>query len=128
MSQDKDQKELISVTKNQALGVGGVSVSVLTLVGLTSTFLTANDGKLFQRQIDQNKASIQLLQVEIKEGFKEQGKALKEAVKDIEKVMRNAANNSWTRDDHDRYAKSIEQKIEDLKRDIEGKKWQAREH
>jgi FtsZ-binding cell division protein ZapB len=122
MSEEKDKKDIIAVTKNQALGVGGASVAITTIVALTSTFLTSDDGKLFQRQIDQNKASIQLLQLEIKEGFKEQGKALKEAVKDIEKVMRDAAKKSWTREDHERYSRVIDSRLDHIEDQLNDRK------
>jgi hypothetical protein len=60
MSEDKEKSDLIAVTKNQALGVGGAGVAITTIVALTSTFLTKGDKDALQAQISQNKAAIRI--------------------------------------------------------------------
>jgi hypothetical protein len=62
MSEDKEKSDLIAVTKNQALGVGGAGVAITTIVALTSTFLTKGDKDALQAQISQNKAAIEYMQ------------------------------------------------------------------
>lgn len=118
MSEGKE-KDIIAVTKNQALGMGGAGVAITTIVALTSTFLTSNDGKLLQKQIDQNKTAIHFLQTEIKEGFKEQSRSLKEAVKELEKVMREASSSAWRKTDHDRFEHTLNERLDRMSRRIE---------
>jgi FtsZ-binding cell division protein ZapB len=119
MSEDKEKSDLIAVTKNQALGVGGAGVAITTIVALTSTFLTKGDKDALQAQISQNKAAIQYMQNEIKEGFKEQKLNLKEAVKEIEKVLHDAARDRWTSKDHDRYAERVDSRLKRLEKQVE---------
>jgi cell division protein FtsL len=75
MSEDKEKSDLIAVTKNQALGVGGAGVAITTIVALTSTFLTKGDKDALQAQISQNKAAIEYMKTEIKDGFRDQREA-----------------------------------------------------
>lgn len=119
MSERKDQKELIQVTKNQALGMGGVGMAITTIVALTSTFLTSDDGRILQSQIDENKVSIRSLQTEIKDGFRDQDKSIKEAVKELEKILRESQSQQWSKSDHDRYALTINDRIKMIENRIE---------
>lgn len=114
-----DQKELISVSKNQALGVGGAGVAVTTIVALTSTFLTAGDKQALQTQISQNKSAIEYMKTEIKEGFRDQKINLDTAVKDLEFVLRDGAKDRWKKSDQDRFENNLKSRLDRFDKRIE---------
>jgi hypothetical protein len=110
--QGKKLEDRNPLTKNQALGVGGVAAAIATVTALTGFFMTQNEGKNLMFRIEQNAVSIENVKKEIDQGFLINRQHTEKQIDRLRDLMSLISQDRWTKADHDRYSRMVDSRFE----------------